>query len=337
MNISIVKLMFTWGDINQLIMEMSNKISIKDVNIKYDNGIVISGRVKGGMPLTVHGDDILYGSEGLQVHIKSVSMLVKMPDMLKRSFIKDFIVKQLGGDTIIYRHESGILVIPKDKLHSLFSFSYDDIKSVIVDSRGIAIEFCNVDPSTNSTAAMAAEYVDIKEAEEIEYIINENDVKTEEFDIDKATDYYDKLRLRIEGYIKSGMPKRLHYLTPYMLLLPDVLALLTRLFMDRRISAADRATVIAGLTYIISPIDIIPDLILPFGSIDDLSVGFFILDKLLLSVPEEILKDNFSGNEGVVSFIKSGYTYIKNIVPAVKMDKILGIFNEKFKKNKGLL
>lgn len=165
-------------------------------------------------------------------------------------------------------------------------------------------------------------------------VLGKNDsFKTVEFDIDKAQDYYDRLRERMDKYLKSGVPQKLHGLIPYLLLLPDILALFIRLFKDKRITSRDKAIIVAGITYIVSPFDIIPDIVLPFGALDDLSIGFFILDKLLLNVPEDVLKENFNGKENVIGFIRNGYSYVKDLLPLTKREKIISLFNRLISKN----
>lgn len=80
-------------------------------------------------------------------------------------------------------------------------------------------------------------------------------------------------------------------------LVPDVLRLFRDVARDPRVSP--RAKFIAGAVgvYIVSPIDVIPDVIPVAGQIDDLTLAVWGLRQLLQSAGYDILRDLWSGTD----------------------------------------
>lgn len=64
-----------------------------------------------------------------------------------------------------------------------------------------------------------------------------------------------------------------------------------RLILDRRVSAAVKLIPVAMIAYILSPIDLIPDFLLPFGVVDDLSALLLGLQLFLRSVPQDVVEE----------------------------------------------
>lgn len=55
-----------------------------------------------------------------------------------------------------------------------------------------------------------------------------------------------------------------------------------------KVSLADKALIIGALGYLISPIDVIPDAIPIAGLSDDLAALLYVLNKVLVEVPDDI-------------------------------------------------
>lgn len=115
-------------------------------------------------------------------------------------------------------------------------------------------------------------------------------------------DQYSELREDIQ----NKAPERFKALLPYVMILPDILALFIRLFKDKRVPL--KAKIICGsvITYFMLPIDILPDFLPVIGKIDDLALAFYALDKMLCDIPEQIIKDNWEGKEDIVLIIRKG-------------------------------
>jgi uncharacterized membrane protein YkvA (DUF1232 family) len=110
--------------------------------------------------------------------------------------------------------------------------------------------------------------------------------------------------------IKSKIPERFKDLLPYVMILPDILALFIRLFKDKRVPL--KAKIICGsiITYFMLPIDLLPDFLPIVGKIDDVALAFFALDKMLCEIPEQVIKENWSGKEDIILIIRKGVNLI---------------------------
>jgi uncharacterized membrane protein YkvA (DUF1232 family) len=75
--------------------------------------------------------------------------------------------------------------------------------------------------------------------------------------------------------------------------LPKFIKLYYRLFQDRRVPAQLKLILILALVYVISPIDLVPDWVLPlFGFADDLIVLVVALRYFLKKCPPEVVHEH---------------------------------------------
>ena len=103
---------------------------------------------------------------------------------------------------------------------------------------------------------------------------------------------YDRLRSNVVE-VRLGEPSGLRDL---LLLLPDLTVLLARLLRDERVPLGSKLIALAGLAYILSPIDLLPEIFLgPIGLIDDLLVVATALSRLLNHVHPDIVRSHWSG------------------------------------------
>lgn len=71
--------------------------------------------------------------------------------------------------------------------------------------------------------------------------------------------------------------------------------LIMRLMTDRRVPIWSKLIIPAGIIYMISPFDIIPDFIIGLGWLDDLFAIIATITLFLLSIPSDILREHLSG------------------------------------------
>lgn len=79
---------------------------------------------------------------------------------------------------------------------------------------------------------------------------------------------------------------------------PDLLArlwadivLAGRLLFDRRVSGSARLIPLLTVLYILSPIDLLPDVLLPFGVLDDLSAFIVGLQGFIHAAPRDVVEE----------------------------------------------
>lgn len=125
---------------------------------------------------------------------------------------------------------------------------------------------------------------------------------------------YDRLRarvVRVEPGSHSG-------LRDVLLLLPDLCVLLLRLARDPRVPAGSKCLALLGFAYAVSPLDLLPELLLgPLGLIDDLLVIAAVLSRILNRVHPDIVHSHWSGKGDVLDAIRRLTSWAESRVGAV--------------------
>ena len=123
-------------------------------------------------------------------------------------------------------------------------------------------------------------------------------------------DKYTEFRQEIE----KKVPEKNKILIPYIMLLPDFIALIIRLFKDKRVPTKIKIICGAIIAYFALPFDIVPDFLPIIGKIDDLAVVFYALNKIICNVPEEVIKENWEGEEEIILVIRKGIDILYNTI-----------------------
>ena len=117
-------------------------------------------------------------------------------------------------------------------------------------------------------------------------------------------DFYQKLRVKIEKWLGTKEGKT-HKYSEYIMAVPDLFHLLTKLMFDKGISAKDKAKLGFAIAYFISPIDLIPEAIVgSIGFIDDLALAAWILNDIINENNEEIVIKHWAGQGDILYLIK---------------------------------
>jgi uncharacterized membrane protein YkvA (DUF1232 family) len=135
----------------------------------------------------------------------------------------------------------------------------------------------------------------------------------------KISDRYTKLRVNIEDKV----PDKFKDIIEYAMLIPDIVALLWRLFRDKRVNTKTKMLVGGLLAYIASPIDIIPDFIPLIGKIDDVAIVLFAMNKIINEVPEEVILSNWTGKDNIIKIVSEGVTFISKMVGSQNVGKLI--------------
>lgn len=105
-------------------------------------------------------------------------------------------------------------------------------------------------------------------------------------------------------------------LKEYALLVPNLLKLLWRLARDPRVPARTKASLVVLMGYIVSPVDLIPDMIPGLGQVDELVIAAFVLDQMLNRVPPEIVRNHWDGDRDVLEIVQEVLDITTAFVPA---------------------
>ena len=122
---------------------------------------------------------------------------------------------------------------------------------------------------------------------------------------------YDELRARVVEN-EPGAPTGVR---DALLLLPDFTVLLARLLRDPRVPRGSKLLALFGLGYVLSPIDLLPSLLLgPIGLIDDLFVVCAALSRLLNHVHPDVVRAAWPGKGDALSAIQGVSSWAEGVV-----------------------
>jgi uncharacterized membrane protein YkvA (DUF1232 family) len=139
---------------------------------------------------------------------------------------------------------------------------------------------------------------------------------------DRAQRYYDRLRKNIQSYL-AGLGSKGEKSASFLLLVPDVFVLLYRLTTDKRVHGKNKVLLGSALVYFLSPVDLLPELLLgPVGLLDDLVFAVYVLNRLLVDTDPQVLRDHWSGNEDVLAMIGRVTTAADRLVSTKVLDRI---------------
>ena len=129
-------------------------------------------------------------------------------------------------------------------------------------------------------------------------------------------DFYRTLRDKVAGY--SGA------YADYVLLVPDLFLLISRLMLDPRIDGKHKLYLGAALAYAISPIDLISERRFgPLGYLDDLVVIVAALNMLFKEVDRTIILEHWSGKEDLLATVERVLAQADQLIGKGRLDKIL--------------
>ena len=122
-------------------------------------------------------------------------------------------------------------------------------------------------------------------------------------ELERSEDFYQAVRARIGDWLKGKGAGFKH--AQLLLLAPDLLHLLTRLLLDPRIPAAQKAPLGAAVAYFLSPVDLLPEAILgPVGYVDDVALAAFALSRLINAGHGAVAKELWAGDGDLLESIQ---------------------------------
>ena len=112
---------------------------------------------------------------------------------------------------------------------------------------------------------------------------------------------YDQLRTRVVAHLPGASSDW----RDLILLLPDLTVLLARLLRDHRVPRRYKLLALAGVGYVLSPIDLMPSLLLgPIGLVDDLLVVTAALSRLVNQVHPDVVRYHWPGQGDALEAIQ---------------------------------
>lgn len=118
-------------------------------------------------------------------------------------------------------------------------------------------------------------------------------------------------------------------LKSFMMFLPNLVAMLARMVKDTRVPTAEKALFVGAIVYVISPLDLIPD-VLPFiGQVDDLYVVALTTLRLVHKTDPSIVRRHWHGGGDIVALADS----IANIAPKFLPKRVTRVLTSRIELN----
>jgi uncharacterized membrane protein YkvA (DUF1232 family) len=116
-------------------------------------------------------------------------------------------------------------------------------------------------------------------------------------------DFYQALRSRVARWLE-GKGKGFKH-AQLVLLAPDLFHLLTRLMLDRRIPAVEKARLGAVLAYFVAPVDLLPEAVLgPAGYVDDVALAAYALSRLINAGHGGVARELWAGDGELIDVLQ---------------------------------
>lgn len=142
----------------------------------------------------------------------------------------------------------------------------------------------------------------------------------------KEEDFYKKIRVDVSKWIKDNISEK-KYWSDFILLAPDIFHLLFKLSTDSEFPKDKKVKLLALIAYFISPIDLMPELLLgPIGFLDDVVASAYVLNDLINNTNPQLVKKHWAGERDILFIIKNIIANADHLVG----DKILSKLKKKF-------
>lgn len=310
MNISGVQTQLSSDDLISIINEFVKVEGLEIENIILDNSIDVYGKYTSKFSISFEVSiEILSIKNGI---IKGKFSKCKISGFgffrPVRSLALKYINKKLqeiGINADVYKDS---IEIDTNAIINTIPFINLNIDEIYIKGNKINIEVSNIEIS------LAGDLVKEKTSE----VEKEEDDDELILPVKKVEDKYTKGRKKLEKKFDG----KLNVLHEYVLIVPDIVALIYRLLKDERVKIKTKLEISAAVAYIIFPIDIIPEFIPLIGKIDDVAVLFFALNRIINEVPINIIAENWAGKNDLVVVLKKAVEFLNSYTNSSNVDKL---------------
>ncbi|MDP4088137.1 MAG: YkvA family protein [Bacillota bacterium] len=308
MNISDASIRLTSEDIKSIIDDFVKVPGLNINEIKIDKLLYISGSFKKLVTIPFKLEVSL---EGVDKHnIKLMLKKIQIAKVPVFKWIRDIALKQISKTL----KEYGLTF--NEGMVNLYIPAL--MKSVPVKLQfGIKAVGFGEDSITVELSKIKLDISDKKEEPKPEENGQVKLVKASQAMTPAQTDAYGRVRKQIN----SKSPEKYKELISYMMVLPDIAALLVRLFRDKRVPVKSKIICGSVIAYFALPFDILPDFIPIIGSIDDFALAFYAVNKILCDVPEEVVVENWQGKGDIVVIVRNGIKFLQKFVGVSNLTK----------------
>ena len=103
--------------------------------------------------------------------------------------------------------------------------------------------------------------------------------------------------------------------TDAALLIPNILKLVGRLLVDPRVPRRAKITLGMAAAYVMSPVDLIPEMIPVVGWADDILILMFAIDSLIDRAGSELVDEHWDGPGDLLSLVREVVGLSRSVIP----------------------
>ncbi|MCC2636571.1 MAG: hypothetical protein K0Q68_290 [Moraxellaceae bacterium] len=160
-------------------------------------------------------------------------------------------------------------------------------------------------------------------------------LRTQVEDILKDADsIYESFRLQVHGMQKQHDD----HIISLVLLIPDLFVYLCRLFADKDVDRRAKGELILALVYLVSPVDILPEAIIPppYGFLDDIGIVLYFLRRSMRDgyVDRAAFERNWPGDPGFLDAMEEWWQTILTVLDEHFIESIVKAVRGRTKKGK---
>lgn len=142
--------------------------------------------------------------------------------------------------------------------------------------------------------------------------------------------FYDKLRKKVEEFLKKQTGDKSDAAAQYILLAPDLFVLFARLLQDKRVPIKPKAIAGIVVAYFLSPIDLMPEALLgPIGFIDDIVLAAYALSRIMNEVDKRILLEHWNGEADLLETVHDVLKKAEDLVDNKVLGTLKNMLNKK--------
>ena len=313
MYISGVNVKLTGQDILSIINEFVNIKGLEIKSVTVDDGITIEGSFVKGITINFMAKLEILKCENNKIYVKLVKVKILKIGIFRviRSFALNQLSKLCSEFGISNNKETAVISINT----ILKNVPYVDlnINDIYIRNDMVYVDVDNIELSIAGTLVKKVEEDKVDEKEEVDLSV-----------ITKVDDNYSKGR----EILKNKMPEKGKEYSDYIFIIPDIVSLIYRLLKDKRVPLKTKLVISAAISYTMFPSDIIPDKIPFIGKIDDISVIFFALNKIVKDVPLDIIIENWQGKNEMLLVLSSGLDFLTSFTNVGNVERLYDVVTE---------
>lgn len=319
MRVSAVNIELKSNDILSMIEEFVKVDGLSITSIDINKGLTVKGEFRKGLAIGFKATCTITGVEDNKLRIKLFSA-----SLMSLGIIKPF--RKLGLKIGLKGFkEQGIsvsgdeIIIDINKILENVPFVNLNLDKVCVEDQTIKV---NVKEINFSLSKMQEKSMEVAVEHKVEGQVKDDDYIMH-IDVKKVEDSYTKGREIAVNHI----PDSVKDYKDYIMILPDLVALIFRLFKDKRVPMKNKLILASALGYSVLPIDILPDKLPIIGSLDELTLIFFALNTTLKDVPIEIILENWQGKNSFVLVLRNGLDFLSGFTSSKNLESIYEVVN----------